>query len=92
MTGINDDMDPIALVLGSEWLNETKIPTSKAFASVNELIDYVFRPSAKEIALFILGQYRQQVILWCGCGCTQEGCTPTPTSSDREYIEEKENK
>jgi hypothetical protein len=71
MTGINDDMDPIALVLGSEWLNETKIPTSKAFASVNELIDYVFRP-VKEIALFMLGQYHQQVILWCGCGWRQE--------------------
>jgi hypothetical protein len=84
-------MDPIGLVLGPEWLTETKIPTSKAFASVDELIDYAFR-LAKEIALFILGQYRQQVILWYGCGWRQEWCIPTPTSSDREYIEEKENK
>ncbi len=58
MAEINDDKDRIARVLGPEWLNEIKSPTSKAFTSVDELIDYVFRP-AKVIALFIPGQYIQ---------------------------------
>jgi hypothetical protein len=44
MAQINDGKDRIALVLGPEWLTETRSFTSKAFASVNELIDYVFRP------------------------------------------------
>jgi len=71
MAEINDGTDPIASVLGSEWLNETKSLTSKAFASVDELIDYVLRP-VMVISLFIPGQYLQHVILWYGCGWGQE--------------------
>jgi len=71
MAEINHDTDPIAPVLGPEWLNETKIPTSKAFASVDELIDYVFR-LVKESALLIPGQYLHHVILWCGFGWRQK--------------------